>query len=222
MREPALYSSKQHNNGNEATPRRERLALRKQRPPSVFSVFRRMFMRQSKDLGRFFALWDFLRKESAMTLTPQMYHLALQAAIDANSSKRTVQVLQCMYNAKVYPTPQLAAALSRVAREVTEVHKQLTLLLQQQQHEVYERSRQRQQLLQTRIDEHQLLVAAAGKPNVRSYETPEQEVRKQLFKRKDKEPKPWLPLHEFLQNKQKGGEVYAKKHDRPTPSLISP
>lgn len=189
----------------------------------LFKYFR-MFAKDLRDPGRFFALWDFLKKENNPlidpTLSPSLLHLALSTAIDSQSATRTIAVLRDMYNNKVYPTPQLAARLAAVAREVVEVHEIINNFVRLQQHEVYERNRKEQMILQTKIDQHELGVYRQGRPNVRSNETEEQKVRKDMFKRKDEVQKPWLPLGEYLKNKQKGGEAYAQRHDRPTPNLI--
>lgn len=185
-----------------------------------------MFALDLKDPGRFFALWDFLKSEErqcVVTKTAGMLQLALNTAIESQSATRTIGVLREMFEAKVYPSPQAAGRLAAVAREVPEVHELMRNLVALQQHEVYRHSRREQQLLQTRLDEHELRVYRQGKPNIRSNETEEQRARRMHFEKKDKADKhKWLPLGEFIQSKQKGGEVYAQRHDRPTPSLVEP
>ncbi|OEH77421.1 PPR repeat-containing protein [Cyclospora cayetanensis] len=193
----------------------------------TYAILLRMFAKDLKDPGRFFALWDFLRKENSSDSSgsvsfPSLLRLALNTAMDSQSASRTIEVLRDMYSHKVYPTPQLAARLAAVGREVVEIHELVNNLLRLQQHEVYERSRKEQMILQTQLDQHDLEVSRHGKPNIRSNETEEQKIRKEIFKKKDQQKKQWLPLGDYIQSKQKGGEAYARRHDRPTPNLIEP
>lgn len=188
-----------------------------------------MFAVDLKDPGRFFALWDFLSKEennnnTNPTCSRSLLLLALNTAIDSQSVHRTLSILREMYNHAVFPTPQLAARLAAVARDITEVHELMHLFVRLQQHRVYAQKQKDQMMLQTRIDEHELQVYRHhGKPNIRSNETEEQKARNKYFKIKDKYLKEkWLPLKDFIANKQKGGEAYALRHDRPTPNLIEP
>ncbi|PFH36480.1 pentatricopeptide repeat domain-containing protein [Besnoitia besnoiti] len=184
-----------------------------------------MFARDLKDVGRFFALWDFMRRHTSLSPPPDLLHLALSTAMDSQSASRTVKVLQEMYALKVFPTPQLTDRLARVGREITAIHEMIGLFVKLQKQDVFEKNRKEQQLLQTQIDEHELKVFANRGVTLRADHTPEQEVRKEFFDKQDKAKKakyggnrrPWMPLGEFLQSKQKGGENFAKKHDRPRP-----
>ncbi|CDJ44452.1 Pentatricopeptide repeat-containing protein PFL1605w, related [Eimeria tenella] len=196
-----------------------------------------MFGLDLKDPGRYFALWDFLKKESSLsnssnsnssssrrerclTESPSLLRLSLEVSLLSQSRERTIEVLREMYIHRVYPTPQLASQLAAAARQVTEVHLLLRNLLLLQQHEEYSKQQRRQQLLQTRIDEHELEVYRQGRPSVRSNETEQQQIRRRFFEKMDRKPKPWLPLSEFIKKKQKGGEEYAKRHDRPSPNTL--
>ncbi|KFH04764.1 pentatricopeptide repeat domain-containing protein [Toxoplasma gondii VAND] len=184
-----------------------------------------MFARDLKDVGRFFALWDFMRRHTSLSPPPALLHLALSTAMDSQSASRTVKVLQEMYALKVFPTPHLTDRLARVGREITAIHEMIGLFVKLQKQDVFDKNRKEQQLLQTQIDEHELKVFAERGVPLKGDATPEQEVRKEFFDKQDKLKKakfggnrrPWLPLGEFLQSKQKGGEAYAKRHDRPRP-----
>merc|ERR1712151_1439531 len=74
-------------------------------------------------------------------------------------------------------------------------------------------------LLQTRIDEREIELAASG-ADVRT-PTPEQEVRDKHFdalRKRGYFRRPWMPLGERRAQRQKGGEAYAQRHDRPRPN----
>ncbi|PHJ21869.1 pentatricopeptide repeat domain-containing protein [Cystoisospora suis] len=190
-----------------------------------------MFAKDLKDVGRFFALWTYMRTHTSLRPSPGLLHMALETAIVSQSAKQTLKILQEMYSLKVYPTPQLTARLVRVGRDITAIHHMIGLFIQLEKKEVYDQNRKTQQLIQTEIDEYELKtfqekgVTISGKGR---NATPEQEVRKEFFKKKGKLEKekyggnrrPWLPLGEYLQSKQKGGEAYALKHDKPRPPLI--
>ncbi|KEP65065.1 UNVERIFIED_CONTAM: pentatricopeptide repeat domain-containing protein [Hammondia hammondi] len=184
-----------------------------------------MFAIDLKDVGRFFALWDFMRRHTSLSPPPALLHLALSTAMDSQSASRTVKVLQEMYALKVFPTPHLTDRLARVGREITAIHEMIGLFVKLQKQDVFDKNRKEQQLLQTQIDEHELKVFAERGVPLKGDVTPEQEVRQEFFDKQDKLKKakfggnrrPWLPLGEFLQSKQKGGEAYAKRHDRPRP-----
>ncbi|KAL8274035.1 hypothetical protein Esti_002034 [Eimeria stiedai] len=193
----------------------------------TYAILLRMFAKDLKEPGRFFALWDFLKKSAnehkSAVRSPSLLRLALSTAIDSQSSAKTLEVLRDMYALRVYPTPQLASRLVEAGRHVREIHELMHSFVRLQQHEVYGRSRREQQLLQTQVDAHELEVFRQGSPNVRSNETEEQRARKHHFRKKDRNAQSrWVPLGHFLQNKEKGGEAYAKRHDRPTPNLVEP
>ncbi|OLP82620.1 Pentatricopeptide repeat-containing protein [Symbiodinium microadriaticum] len=79
-----------------------------------------------------------------------------------------------------------------------------------------------QALLQTHMDERDTQRAAEGL-TVRS-PTPEQEFRDRYFDKLKKQGvfrRPWLPFGEYLVSKQKGGEAYARRHDKPRPNLLA-
>mmetsp|Transcript_1412 Transcript_1412/g.2198 ORF Transcript_1412/g.2198 Transcript_1412/m.2198 type:complete len:94 (-) Transcript_1412:86-367(-) len=77
-------------------------------------------------------------------------------------------------------------------------------------------------LLQTHMDEREAELAAIGKSS--KDPTPEQQARKRHFESLKKRgffKRPWLPFGEYLASKQKGGEAYAKRHDKPRPNLLA-
>lgn len=190
-----------------------------------------MFAKDLKDVGRFFALWSYMRTHTTLRPSPGLLHLALETAIVSQSARQTLKILQEMYALKVFPTPQLAARLIRVGRDITAIHQMVHLFIQLEKKEVYDENRKTQQLLQTEIDEFELKTfQEKGVGLGRANKTPEQEVREEFFKKKDREAKEkyggnrraWLSLGEYLQSKQKGGQAYASKHDKPRPPLPDP
>lgn len=127
-----------------------------------------------------------------------------------------------MYSATVFPTPQLAERLAKAGRHVIQIHQQMGKFITLNRDLKVVAAKRDTALLQTHMDEREAYLAAEGL-TVRS-PTPEQEYRDRYFDRLHKQgvfKRPWLPFGEYLASKQKGGEAYAKRHDKPRPNLLS-
>lgn len=175
--------------------------------------------RDMKDVGRFFALWEVLPKDPR--LPDELYHLALEMAMETRSAKRTCAMLEEMYDARVFPTPQLADRLAKVGRHVIQIHELVGKFVALNRDEKLDSIQRDAALLQTRMDEREVELAAIGQTV--DMPTPEQEARKKHFdylRRRGWFKRPWLPFGDYVASKQKGGEAYAKRHDRPRPNLI--
>lgn len=186
----------------------------------TWDLLLRMFGEDLKDVGRFFLLWETVPKDPR--LPDELYHLALEVALLSRSSQQTCAVLEQMYSATVFPTPQLAERLAKAGRHVIQIHQQMGKFIDLNRDLKVIATKRDTALLQTHMDEREAYLAAEGL-TVRS-PTPEQEYRDRYFDRLHKQgvfKRPWLPFGEYLASKQKGGEAYAKRHDRPRPNLLS-
>ncbi len=85
----------------------------------TWEVLLRMFGEDLKDVGRFFLLWGTIPKDPP--LPEELYHLALEMALLSRSSQQTCVVLEEMYSATVFPTPQLAERLAKAGRHVIQI-----------------------------------------------------------------------------------------------------
>lgn len=178
-----------------------------------------MFAKDLKDVGRFFTLWGAIPKDPQPP--DELYHLALDMALHSRSSRRTCAVLEEMHAAAVFPTPQLTERLAKAGRHVIQIHHLISKFITLNQQLKVSQAKRETGLLQTHMDEREVLLAADGL-TVRS-PTPEQEERDKYFKMMHKQgafKRPWLPFGEYLVSKQKGGEAYAKR-DRPRPNLLA-
>mmetsp|Transcript_100185 Transcript_100185/g.323169 ORF Transcript_100185/g.323169 Transcript_100185/m.323169 type:complete len:917 (+) Transcript_100185:87-2837(+) len=188
---------------------------------STYRQLLEMFGRGARDVGRFFALWEALPREPQPPA--ELYHLALEVALETRSARRTCAVLEELLAAGVCPTPQLAERLGRAGRHVLQVHQLVARLLEMNRLEKAKEARRATALLESRMDEREAELAVAGR-TVRC-PTPEQEARERHFEALRKRGhfrRPWLPLGEYRASKQKGGEAYAARHDRPRPNLLAP
>ncbi|CEL94120.1 unnamed protein product [Vitrella brassicaformis CCMP3155] len=178
-----------------------------------------------KDPGRFFALWDYMRENSKVVPNQAMLHLALDTAMTSRSAARTVKVLQEMYQLKVYPTAQLTDRLAKVGRKITEIHRMVALFIKLQKEDVWTKRKNETAVMLSKIDEHELRLFQEGQhySQLGPKLSPEDEVRKKFFKSRERlyGKRKWLPLGEYIQAKQKGGEHYAERKDRPKPVLVT-
>ena len=78
----------------------------------------RMFGDDLKDVGRFFLLWD---TPKDIALPDELYHLALEMALQSRSSQQTCAILEQMYAVSVFPTPHLAERLAKAGRHVIQM-----------------------------------------------------------------------------------------------------
>ncbi|CAK0824371.1 unnamed protein product [Prorocentrum cordatum] len=179
-----------------------------------------MLGRDLQDTGRFFALWE--RLPGKPEVPNDLYHLALEVALETRSAKRTCAVLEEMLSSKVFPTPQLTDRLAKVGRHVTQVHLLVARFVSLNKTAKVAEAKREKELLQTHMDERELELAAVGL--TRKSPTPEQEVRTKHFETLHKRGffrRPWLPYEEYKASKEKGGEAYAKRRDRPRPNLLA-
>ena len=51
-----------------------------------------------------------------------VYHLALEVALESKTARKTCLVLEEMYDAVVFPTPQLTEQLAVAGRNVIQIH----------------------------------------------------------------------------------------------------
>ncbi|CAE7681431.1 unnamed protein product [Symbiodinium sp. CCMP2592] len=171
-----------------------------------------------RDIGRFFTLWNTVPKP----LPEELYHLALDVALRSRSSQQTCAVLEEMYTVPVFPSPQLTERLARAGRHIVQIHHQIGKFIALNRDVKVASAKRETALLQTHMDERDTYRAAEGL-TVRS-PTPEQEFRDRYFDKLKQQGvfrRPWLPFGEYLVSKQKGGEAYARRHDKPRPNLLA-
>jgi len=179
-----------------------------------------MLGRDLKDVGRFMTLWGAVPKDPQPP--DELYHLALDMALQSRSSRLTCAMLEEMYSVAVFPSPQLTERLAKAGRNVIQIHHLISKFITLNRDLKVSTSKRETALLQTHMDEREALLAADGM-TVRD-PTPEQEERDRHFKKLHEQgafKRPWLPFGEYLVSKQKGGEAYAKRHDKPRPNLLA-
>eukprot|EP00920_Eleutheroschizon_duboscqi_P040379 GHVT01096729.1.p1 GENE.GHVT01096729.1~~GHVT01096729.1.p1 ORF type:complete len:1345 (+),score=160.00 GHVT01096729.1:469-4503(+) len=189
-----------------------------------FEMLLKMLKSDLHDVGRFFALWDYMRVSTSVQPSASMLHLSLSAALESRQAPRTIMALREMMQRKVYPTPALTSQLSRVGRQITEVHTMVEQMIQMQKAEVYETQFRLQKRIESRIDEHQLRLFDIGKTE--DSLTEEQSARKKHYANvKDKfgtrdVNSIALSKQNIRSLKKRGGDYYAKVKDRPKPNAI--
>ncbi|CAJ1340960.1 unnamed protein product [Effrenium voratum] len=186
----------------------------------TWELLLRMLSEDLKDVGRFFLLWSTIPKEPK--LPDELYLLALEMALRSRSSQQTCAVLEEMYGAAVFPSPDLAERLAKAGRHVIQIHQLMGKFIALNRDLRVATAKRETALLQTHMDERDAYRAAEGL-TVRS-PTPEQDFRDKHFTRLHKLGvfrRPWLPFGEYLVSKQKGGEAYAKRRDKPRPNLLA-
>ncbi|GFE55681.1 pentatricopeptide repeat domain-containing, putative [Babesia ovis] len=120
----------------------------------TYSILLRIFAERMQDPGRFFALWNRVRMKIAPN--QELLNMALNMALVSNSSKRTLEILEQMYTAKVYPSSDLIRKLHQKGKNVTQIHIMINKMLSLQKSETYESKKKESQMLQTFINEHKL------------------------------------------------------------------
>ncbi|UKK01770.2 pentatricopeptide repeat containing protein [Theileria orientalis] len=120
----------------------------------TYFILLRMVGPGMKDVGRFFALWD----EAKAHITPQktLLYMALEMAILSRSAKKTLEILNDMYNAKVFPTPSLMKRLYESGKRITQIHMMINNLVTLQRKLTYQEKMNENKMLQTYIDENEL------------------------------------------------------------------
>ena len=163
------------------------------------------------DQAKFFKLYDSLKDRK---LSDRIYHLALDVAMESKSSKRTVAMLEQMNERKIWPLPAAMEKLAVVGRKIIHIHQVVGKMVATQREEVYERSEREKSLLTLAIEEHRTRLAALEGKTDTEFVTVEHEVRQKLFSSSSKGNMK-LSKKEHLQVKKKGGEMHARRVDKP-------
>jgi len=191
----------------------EQFAVFQARPDTeTYRQLLEMLGRDLKDIGRFFALWDALPREPPPSTA--LMHLALEMAMESRSARRTCTVLEEMYAAEVYPSPQLTDRLAKVGRRVIQIHLLVGKFIALNRDSKAAAAQRETALLQAHMDEREVELAALGQTT--RMPTPQQQAREKHFDSLRKRGwfrRPWLPFAEYLASKQKGGEAYRKRHE---------
>ncbi|SBS88716.1 pentatricopeptide repeat domain-containing protein, putative [Plasmodium ovale] len=192
----------------------------------TFRVLYKMLFFEQKNYGKVICLYNYMVNNTTIKANDYTFNLVLSSAIKTKSSKNTLFVLRHMYAAKVYPTPKMIKKLFHVARHITDIQLLINSMIHQQKRCLFEENLKENQLIQLNIDEYELNLFKEGK----TFKTKSEldKVREQFFKRKQaiekekrmskgKKSSDWLPYGQYLQNRKKGGQAYAKRVDRPKP-----
>ncbi|CAD2105540.1 pentatricopeptide repeat domain-containing protein, putative [Plasmodium vinckei brucechwatti] len=192
----------------------------------TFNMLFKMLFYKQKDYGKVICLYNYMVNNTNIKIDEHTFDLVLNSAIKTKSSKNTLFILRHMFTAKIYPTPKTIKKLFHVARHITDIQLIINSMIHQQKKDIYEENVKENQLIQLNIDEYELNLFKDGK----TFKTKSEidKVRDQFFKRKERIEKDkkmsknqkssdWLPYGQYLQSKKKGGEIYAKKVDRPRP-----
>ncbi|SOV79410.1 pentatricopeptide repeat protein, putative [Plasmodium sp. gorilla clade G3] len=192
----------------------------------TFHMLFNMLYYKMKDYGKVLCLYDYMINNTQNKPNEKILNLILNCAILTKSSKNTLFILRQMFTYKIYPSPQMIKKLYHVGRYITEIQLLINSMISQQKKDIYEVNLKDNQLIQLNIDEYELNLFKEGKTF--KSKTPLDEVREQFFKRKqriekekrmskNKKSSDWLPYGQYLQSKKKGGEMYAKRVDKPRP-----
>ncbi|KYN98133.1 putative pentatricopeptide repeat protein [Plasmodium gaboni] len=195
----------------------------------TFHMLFNMLYYKLKDYSKVLCLYDYMINNTENKPNEKILNLILNCAIQTKSSKNTLFILRQMFTYKIYPSPQMVKKLYHVGRYITEIQILINSMISQQKKDVYEVNLKDNQLIQLNIDEYELNLFKEGKTF--KTKTPLDQVREQFFKRKqriekekrmskNKKSSDWLPYGQYLQSKKKGGEMYARRVDRPRPSAL--
>ena len=171
------------------------------------------------DVGRFFALWDFCT-EKQISLSPRMFHLALDVALQSMSSIQTVKVLEGMLGRGLRPLPAAAERLAVVGRKIVQIHQVIGRMVAEQRDSVHEATAKDSALLQLDLDEHRMRLALDGHTET-SFTTVENEVSDLYWKKVGSRKSPRLPRNEYLEIKKRGGDMHAQKVDKPRANILA-
>ncbi|ETW35321.1 hypothetical protein C923_04063 [Plasmodium falciparum UGT5.1] len=192
----------------------------------TFNMLFNMLYYKMKDYGKVLCLYDYMINNTQNKPNEKILNLILNSAIQTKSSKNTLFILRQMFTYKIYPSPKMVKKLYHVGRYITEIQLLINSMIRQQTKDIYEVNLKENQLIRLNIDEYELNLFKEGKTF--KSKTPLDEAREQFFKRKqrmekekrmskNKKSSDWLPYGQYLQSKKKGGEIYAKRVDRPRP-----
>lgn len=170
--------------------------------------------------SKFFILWDDCLKKGVKRIPDRLFHLALDAAMDSKSSKRTVAVLEAMLERRISPLPDAAGKLAVVGRNIVQIHQVVGKLVALNRDARHLKTVRDNTLIRLDIEEHRARLALEGKteadPSI------QQEAREVIFKKmKSSGSRPKLPRKEHLEVKKKGGPTHARKVDKPVYNILA-
>ncbi|TEB15904.1 hypothetical protein C9890_0584 [Perkinsus sp. BL_2016] len=179
----------------------------------TFGILFALFAEHKELTDKFFALFD----EYPQHHTAGVVRKALDLAISSRSSNKVVMVLDVMNKAAVFPTPEQAEQLAKAGRKIVGIHEAVGALVKTHKHKTNEHIKRRDQMIQLDMREHEIRLAKIAK-TTRS-PTPAQKARDKFFDNLKRitggHSRPFLPLAQYHQLTKRGGELYAKKRDRP-------
>jgi hypothetical protein len=142
-------------------------------------------------------------------------------AIESRSSKRTVSVLESMLDRRIFPLPAQAEKLAQVGRRIVQIHQVIGKLVAVQRDDTHDRMVKENALIQLNIEEYKTRLAAIeGKTT--DDPTIETEVKDWYFKKIGSTNRPpRLTKSEHLQVKKKGGEMHARRVDKPRHNILA-
>jgi hypothetical protein len=154
-------------------------------------------------------------------LSERIYILALDMAIESRSSKRTVSVLESMLDRRIFPLPAQAEKLAKVGRKIVQIHQVIGKLVAAQRDQIHERMVKDNALIQLNIEEYKTRLAAVeGKTMDDS--TIENQVKDAYYKKLGPSVnRPRLTKSEHLQVMKKGGEMHARRIDKPRHNILA-
>ena len=180
-----------------------------------YEILLEMFA-QKKDIGRFFALFDHVPGK----ISDQMFHFALDMAIESRSSKRTVLVLERMLERGLRPLPAAAEKLAVAGRKIVQIHQVIGKMVAQQRDETHARTEKENALIALDIEEHKTRIALVEGKTETEYVTPENEAKDMYWSKKKRRGGPKLAISDFREIKKKGGKMHALRVDKPRPNLL--
>jgi hypothetical protein len=149
-----------------------------------------------------------------------MYNLALDVAMESQSSSRTVAVLDRMLERRIFPLPAQAEKLAIVGRKIVQIHQVIGKLVAIQRDATHEKMVRDNSLVQLQIEEHATRLAAVQGKTVNDPSI-EQQVRNIYFAKSKAHRPPRLTKAEHSQVKKKGGEMHAKRTDKPRHNILA-
>jgi pentatricopeptide repeat protein len=169
------------------------------------------------EVGKFFALFD----QTKSKISPDLFHVALDMAIESRSSKQTVAVLESMLERNIRPLPAASEKLAVVGRKIVQIHQVIGKMVAQNRDETHERTSKEHALLNLEIEEHRTRIAMVEGKSDLAFETPENEAKRLYWSKQDKRKNPKLARKDYLEVKKKGGAMHALKSDKPRSNLLA-
>lgn len=170
------------------------------------------------DPTKFFVLFD--QWSDTNELSDKMFNLALDVAIESQSSSRTVKVLEKMVERQIFPLPTQAEKLAVVGRKIVQIHQVVGKLVAIQRDRTHDKMVRDNALVQLQIEEHTTRLAAIEGKTVKDPSL-EQQVRDIYFSKSTAHKPPRLTKSEHLQVKKKGGELHSRRTDKPKHNILA-